>query len=357
MSDDVSLIVGGRKISGWTAVRVTRGIERVPSDFEIGLTARSVVGRAGVVVQPGAKCKVLIDSDLVLTGYVDQYRPAISAGMHEIRICGRGRCSDLVDCSAEWPGSQISGSTVLGIAQRLARPYDIDVIGVPGPSVPQFILMYGETAWEVIERVCRFAALLAVEQVDGNLLLTHLGIAEAATGFVEGVNVEAADAVFSMDQRYSEYWVYGMGANMFADVGSNPMILKKLEDSGVRRHRRKAIVADSGPEGTQQEYGIKRAIWEMNRRNARSRSVRVTTDSWRDGKGDLWQPNTLVPISIPSMELPREQWVVAEVTFQRDMNGTHATLVLMPADAFLPEPYFPLPIFPDVPFNIGKAPK
>ena len=357
MTDDLTLVVGGRKIAGWTGVRVTRGIERIPSDFEIGLTARSLRGLSAVVVQPGSSCKVMIGDDLVLTGYVDQYRPGISAGMHAIRVCGRGRCEDLVDCSAEWPGSQISGSTALGIAQKLAKPYGITVSGEAGPAVPQFILMYGETAWEVIERTCRFAALLAIEQADGNLLLTRVGTTEAGSGFVEGKNVESAEAVFAMDQRYSQYWVYGMGANMYADVGANPMILKQLSDPGVPRHRRKAIVADSGPEGTQQEYGIKRAIWEMNRRAARSRMVRLSVDSWRDGKGKLWEPNTLAPVEVPVLNLPKEKWVIAEVTFQRDLNGTRADVTLMPADAFLPEPYYPLPIFPDVPFNIGAAPK
>lgn len=329
----------------------------MPADFEIGMTERYPGEADGLVVQPGDPCKVLIGDDLIITGYVDQYRPGFSAGAHGIRVAGRGKCCDLVDCSAEWPGSQISGATTLGIAQRLAKPYGITVTGKAGAGVPQFILMYGETAWEVIERTCRFSALLAIEQPDGNLLLTQVGTKEAGSGFVQGENVEGAEAVFSMDQRYREYWVYGMGANMYADVGSNPMIIKKLIDEGVPRHRRKAIVADSGPEGTQQEFGIKRAIWEANRRAARSRAIRVTVDSWRDGKGKLWEPNTLAPIEIPALKLPAEKWVIGEVTYQRNDYGTHADVSLMPANAFLPEPVMLVPLFPDVPFNLGAAPQ
>ncbi len=353
MKDDLSLIVGERKISGWTAVRVSRSVERVPGDFDIGLTERYPGETEGLVVQPGDPCKVLLGDDLVITGYVDRYRPSVSAGMHGIRICGRGKCQDLVDCSAEWPGSQISGATALGIAKRLAKPYGITVSGKPGPEVPKFILSYGETAWEIVERVCRFAALLAIEQVDGNLLLTQVGTAEAGSGFVQGKNVEQADVELGMDQRYSEYWVCGMGANMYEDAGNNPMLIKKLIDPGVPRHRRKAIVIDAGPESIQQAIGIKRAIWEMNRRAARSRSIRVTVDAWRDANGKLWEPNTLAPIEIPALKLPAEKWVISEVSYQRDENGTHADVILMPADAFQPEPYYPFPFFPDVPFNIG----
>ena len=35
--DVVSLTVGGKIIEGWDSVRVTRGIERFPSDFDLGL--------------------------------------------------------------------------------------------------------------------------------------------------------------------------------------------------------------------------------------------------------------------------------------------------------------------------------
>ena len=167
MKDDLSLIVGERKISGWTAVRVSRSVERVPGDFDIGLTERYPGETEGLVVQPGDPCKVLLGDDLVITGYVDRYRPSVSAGMHGIRICGRGKCQDLVDCSAEWPGSQISGATALGIAKRLAKPYGITVSGKPGPEVPKFILSYGRiglspdggASWQLMQRLPRSLVL------------------------------------------------------------------------------------------------------------------------------------------------------------------------------------------------------
>ena len=42
LGDSVSLVVGttGAALRGWTDVRVTRGIERMPSDFGIGMTER-----------------------------------------------------------------------------------------------------------------------------------------------------------------------------------------------------------------------------------------------------------------------------------------------------------------------------
>ena len=123
--DDLLLTAGGRQISGWTEVRVTRGVERCPSDFEIAMTELYPGEPLDVTVRPGDECQVVLGADLVLTGYVDRFVPSLGPSDHMIRITGRGKCQDLVDCAAEWPNGQISGASALGIAQKLAQPYGI----------------------------------------------------------------------------------------------------------------------------------------------------------------------------------------------------------------------------------------
>src|SRR5690348_15310158 len=139
MADDLSLKVAGRIISGWAEIRVTCGVERCPNDFDIALTERFPGEADALVVQPGDACEVRIDGDVVVTGYVDRFMPSIAASRHTIRVTGRGKCEDLVDCSAEWPNSQISGSSALAIAEKLAKPYGISVSasGDIGGAIPQ----------------------------------------------------------------------------------------------------------------------------------------------------------------------------------------------------------------------------
>src|SRR4051812_44450714 len=109
--DDLTLIANTTRISGWTSVRVTRGIERLPSDFEISMTERYPGEIGAISVHPGDQCTIQLGRDTVLTGYVDRYIPSIDGCSHSICITGRGRCADLIDCSAEWPGNQISQAT------------------------------------------------------------------------------------------------------------------------------------------------------------------------------------------------------------------------------------------------------
>ncbi len=102
------------------------------------------------------------------------------------------------------------------------------------------------------------------------------------------------------------------------------------------------------PEGTtaadNDAVAVQRANWECARRLGRSQAAAITGDSWRDSKGTLWTPNWLAPIEAPAADITGAQWVIGTVTYRKDMSGTHADLVLMPQDAFEPDPN-PLNLF------------
>ncbi|WP_295537394.1 phage baseplate assembly protein [uncultured Pseudacidovorax sp.] len=363
MEDELYLEVGGRAISGWTDIRVGRGIERCPSDFQIGLTEQFPGQIDAVVVQPGDTCVVKLAADIVLTGYVDRVHYGIAEGAHTVTVVGRGKCADLVDCAALWPGYQISGADALGVAQKLAAPYDITVSvsgNNKGARIEQFNLMHGETAWEVIERVCRWGALLAYDRPDGNLLLTNAGTDKAASGVRQGENVQGASMVYAHDQRYSEYRCFAQSVEVMNDVGEGGNLMATVYDSELRRFRVREIISEAPY--LLQDFAIRRATWEMNRRAARSTVLQVTVDNWRDEAGLLWEPNTLVPVEMPLMKCgdigAPAQMILASVNYLRDpSSGTTAQLMLMPPVAFNPIPAVQFNKLSDVAPQAGSPPE
>ncbi len=337
--DDLTLVVNGREVSGWETLRVTRGIERLPSDFEVSMTER-YPGELDFAVRAGDPCQVLLGQDKVITGYVDRYMPSISAGQHAIRVAGRGKCADLVDCAAVWDGGQFTNSSALTIAQLLSKPYGITVSGEAGSIIPQHNINWGETVFSAVETMARYSALLAYDAPDGNLILARVGTAKAASGFAQGENVERASVVYAMDQRYSQYIVRMLAMDTLRDSGSGGDLLSTVDDPNVPRPRVHYIIAESGDAGG--NVAKQRGVWEMNRRFGRANQIHITTDSWRDQAGMLWTPNMLVPVSLPALKVVDGlQWLIGEVTYERDENGSHAHLVLMPPEAFSPEPIIP----------------
>lgn len=339
MSDQLTLKVGGNKLSGWTEVAVTRGIEQAPNSFAISATENSPVTSDARSVVEGQPCTVSLGSDLVLTGYVDDVAPGFGPGMHAVQISGRGKCADLVDCSAEWPNCQISGASALDIAQKLAKPYGITVknLGPDGPTVPQFNISIGETPADIIELVTRHAALLWYEGTDGNLVLAQAGTVKAGSGFVEGQNLQACAIRRSMAGRFSDYTCSLLSVDTSGLNLDQNLYFFSATDPNVPRHRKVFIVAEGVPGG--RELAQKRAQWEAARRAGRGKQVTVKTDSWRDGKGKLWEPNTLAPVTSPRLKIKESGLCIAQVTYRQALDGGQtADLVLMPKEAFQPEP-------------------
>jgi prophage tail gpP-like protein len=354
MNDDLVLLIGDQQVSGWNRIRVTRGVERLPSDFDIAMTDLYPGDFDRITVTPGDVCRVLLNGDLVITGYVDRVIPSFDAQRHEIRITGRGACQDLVDCSAEWDGGQISGSNALQIAQKLAAPYGLTVTsdGNDGQSIPQFNLMLGETPFEIIERVARYAGLLAYDLPDGNLYLARRGSEEHSSGFTQGQNVESAIYEWGADLRFSEIDGYLQTMQTMSDTGANLVPAATAKDSTVLRNRKLFVVSEQVQAG--RDIAQERVNWENSIRAGRSQTVRVMTDSWRDGSGTLWTPNVEVPVTIPFLKVPENTFfLIAEVTYLLDERGTHADLVLLPPDAFAPEPLILQPLSPDLALGAG----
>lgn len=353
--DDLTITSGGVAITGWTDIRVTRGIERLPSDFNVGMTELYPDELSRLTIEPGAPCEVRLGDDPVVTGYIDHFVPSITANEHSIRISGRSKCADLIDCAAEWPGGQISNSTVLGIAQRLASVYGARINGVPEgigvstdqndlPILPQVNIMLGESAFEIIDRMARFSAVLAYDLADGSLFLARAGEKRAASGFTEGMNVQRAYIDFAADLIYSDYDVYIQSVDTYTDLGVQGNQIHKVKDLNCKRHRRMVIISEGGGMGN--DVAKARGQWESVRRNGRSRIVRVTADSWRDSSGALWEPNTVVPVSLPRLKFSSESMLITEVTFLKNAySGTTAELTLMDPSAFLPQPINLMPMY------------
>ncbi|MBK5075084.1 phage tail protein [Budviciaceae bacterium CWB-B4] len=344
-NDELTLQINGKNISGWDRVRVTRNIEQLPSDFDLSLMDRYPGSDEIQIVNPGDACIVSLGEDAVITGYIDRWDSMINRSNHEINVAGRSKCQDLVDCSAQWQNNVISQSTVLQICQKLATPYGINVTTdvTDMAIVPQFTLNWGESSQEVIDRITRWAALLYYDLPDGSLYLTRVSDRKAASGVAQGVNIEQAAYNSGIDERFSDYVGVSMSLTptmeSSADGGYGAVTKAKSQDPEVAkmRYRNRIIIVESTLNVNDRAQDC--IDWEMNRRYGRSKVLQVTVDSWRDAEGKLWEPNTLIPITIPIFGLNDEFWLLAEVTYIKDDYGTTARMVLMPPAAFTVQPY------------------
>jgi prophage tail gpP-like protein len=167
-------------------------------------------------------------------------------------------------------------------------------------------------------------------------VLDEVGTKAMASGFTVPGNVEHIVAEESVDQRFSDYLVVWTAINQLADLGVLSNHRAQTKDPFLGEYRPRIIVSEQlSPDF---DVGVARANWELARRIGRSQTASITCDSWRDTGNKLWSPNWLAPIQAPDANIVNANWIIGTVTFRKDMSGTHADLVLMPPDAFKPEP-------------------
>lgn len=350
-----------RTITGWENIRLTRGIERCPSDFDL-VMSEPYSSVTDVMIQAGDYIEIYLGDDHVFTGFVDRLNPSYNASEHTVRISGRSLCQDIVDCGANWFGLQLKNMTVDAIAKFLCDYYGITVKVADGTNVGAPIIqlnpMVGETIYAILERLCRFRALLLYDMPDGSLMLAaggqqtnnpssaSIGANIVAGGFHEGINVQDASVMFAMDGRYSTYDGVYLALDTLRDTGGASNLVAHATDPDMPRERYKATICESVVGG--QQIAQQRINWEMTRRHGRGYQVRLTTDSWRDADGWLYAPNSLTRVDLPSLKLVKDGWLISEVTYKRDADrGTTCELVVMPPESFYQEPIVLNPVAPD----------
>lgn len=343
------LLVGGVKYEGWKSVRVTRSIESLCGSFELGLTEKW--NEAGEVwpIGEGDECSVSLDGETVITGFVDTRDLELSAGDHAIRVSGRDRSGDLVDCSVLLDQWEFTKVDVLALAKKICAPYNVGVSLQPGltlatTTIPKkHAINPGESAANAIDSLCKVAGLLAVSDGRGNVVLTRAGTKVCKTALVEGVNILGASSKFTHSGRFRTYLVLGShrGTETMhvgeSDWEGRPVSLVKgvAEDREVRRFGRNLVIR---PEHSITQAQAKaRAQWEATTRAAKSSAVTVKVQGWKDGSR-LWPVNEQVQIKAPSVGI-NGQMLITQVEFSEDRaTGTTATLTLRRPASFLPDP-------------------
>lgn len=335
---DIQLQVNGLRYGGWKEVAAQRSMENASGAFSLTVSQKWPGQDVPKGINPGDACTVLIESQVVITGYVDDAKPGYDGTNVGLTIEGRDKTADLVDCSAvSKPGEWID-QPLEAIVSDICKPFGIAVLkSVPtGKAFTHFRINEGETAWSAIERACRMRAVLAMPDGRGALHLTREGGNRYDTVLEYGKNIVSAGGAFSQKDRFSDYIVKSQQPSFYGSDAEAASGLQALaNDSGIRRYRPKVIIAEQvadGPSATD------RAQWEAKVRRARGRQAVVTVRGWTSN-GRLWEPNRRVHIRDEMLSLDQEM-LIAAVAWSKGERGTTTDLTLMPVGGFdlLPEP-------------------
>jgi prophage tail gpP-like protein len=368
MAARFELLCDGEIYGGWKEMRVTRSLEKASADFELTVSERWPIEGNAWQIFPGTACRIELEGDLVLTGFVDRYEPALDAGSHDVTCAGRSKTLDFVDCSITGVDGQFKGMLPGDLAILLAKPFGVEVvIEHPGTPIDDAQVQQGETAFQMLERLTRLQELLITDDAEGRLVLTRAGAEKSSSTLVQGGNLLTLASTHDDSERFSDYIVkaqrpadktkddwddvivprippgLGHGARFALEraAGSKKKtkpkalteVIGTIKDDGVKRYRPKVLIAEGKADDAE---AFKRADWEMRRRRAHAKKASVSVVGWHQEDGTLWKTNQMIWIKAPYLGLDREM-LISQVTFTYGAGGELAELDLVMPDVFLPD--------------------
>lgn len=337
--NECMLIIDGTAYGGWTRLEVLRSIEQIAGGYVLQLTSRWPGVDEPVRLREGLPCEVRLGDDLVITGHIDDFETDDTDTSSTVRVAGRDKTGDLVDCSAIYKTGQWRGVGLRQIVTDIARPFGISVSVAPGVDTGEvfkrFALEEGEKAFDAIDRACRLRAVLVVSTPDGNLLLTTASTVSTGVQLVEGVNMKKFHSKHSWKERYSEITLKGQVPGDDDEYGEAAAHLKSsAKDDEIDRYRPLVVIAEHG---TSAKALKDRAAWEVKVRMGRGKRGGCTVVGWRTGKdgqeGPLWQPNTLVHVTSDRMNIDMELLIVS-CSYQITELGKVTDLTFARPEAF-----------------------
>lgn len=347
---DVVLTLGATAYSGWTEVSIETSIDSISGSFDLTLATRERTGASQWPIERGMACRVSLGGETLVTGWIDRVERSIGAEDTSIRVAGRDKAGDLVDCSAVVSPGSWRGKKLEAIAGEIVKPFGIaiDVVGDTGKAFERFALQPQETAFAAIERMCRYRGLVCWSIGDGRIRIGNPGQDGAVAGRIEeGVNALTASSSDDGGERFSDYIVKGQASGSDRRKGKDVAQVKaSARDAGVARYRPMIVVGEDQADTANLKQ---RAEWEAKVRSGRGRPLTVTLPGWftdgpnaSNGSGRIWKAGERASCRIPSCRRD-EALLIQRVRFVRSAEqGTTTELEMVPPEAWAkiaePEP-------------------
>lgn len=327
---DLALEVDGRLYRGWKRIAVRRGIEQLAGEFDLEASDQWALKAQPSPVLPGQSARVLINGQVVITGFVDDVAMRYDAADHGISFRGRDRSGDLVDCSARVDGQSWAGRSLAQIAADLCQPFGVPVSvqGSTGAAFAEQAINPGETVHELLARAAQLRGLLVIADGQGGIRLTGEGSARASAVLALGTNLLAGNRLESHADRFALYRVIGQSS------ADDQQVLAEARDAGVRATRVTTVAAS---DGVTPGDARRLADWTRGLRLARATRAELVVRGWLDVDRP-WQPNTVVEVRDPYLRLLGD-YLIAEVLHTLDeREGAVTALTVVPLGAYAPAP-------------------
>jgi len=320
----ISVVVDGNRYTAVERSQVRAGFNEAARAFEFTVAAELGASATNAIFRAGAQIDVFATDDLLVSGYIDQKRPHISASRAEIVVTGRSKGADLIDSDIDHETGYFEKKTAVEIAQGLAKGYPAKFVSKLNlKKLPQHICTPGTSIFREVERLMRRHGATMTGLPNGDIEVTKPEGKRHAGGIFEGQNLLVGNGDHNWSNRYSKYDYRGQ--RTVGRQSKRLHMVASAKDAAVTRKRVKSQMHESdADEGELKERAKTRAL----RSAGAALKASISVPGFRDEAGVIWMPGYLVWTESPFLDIAQDM-LIESIDFSQSAQGTIALLSLV----------------------------
>lgn len=342
----IYLEINGQKFKNFISIDASRSYDAVPGEFSFVATF-DAVDPADFPIKIGDECRVLVDDDPFITGFVFSFGVSHSVSTHEISVNGCSKLADLVDSTmdADFNFTLSAGSSLKAGLQQI-----IDKANVQAEVVDDvfYILteedtleaQIGSSVWSLMcQAAVKYQCLLG-ETANGDVFLTRGGGDQIDFALVKKINgptnnVMSSSIEHNARDRYHRYAIISQfgQANLSQSTPPDVGVSKAGEsiDTSIRVSRFSCQQAEQSMDDS---LCTTRAEWQSNYARVNAMTYSCTVCHFKTGSGLLFEPGYIVYVDDDYVQLHADMLIKQVSISYSQSSGSMTRLTLVSPDAF-----------------------
>jgi len=193
------LIIDGQEYMEWESVQVRAAMYENTRTCRFTASEKEVPpSRSAMRIKPGQACKVMLDDQLAMTGFVITRTVSFSGNDHMVELQCQGQWGTTSGGAHVSQTGEYKNITVQQLAEIVGKPYGAMVEGAAANMMkfPRVSVVPGASAWETLEPYLRATQTPVSETAEGKL---KLGVMTGSASVIEGWNIlEGREVIHSL---------------------------------------------------------------------------------------------------------------------------------------------------------------
>ena len=334
------------KFNNFLNIDASRSYDAVPGEFSFVATF-DAVDPSDFPIKIGDECRILVDDDPFITGFVFSFGVSHSKNSHEISVNGCSKLADLVDSTmdAEFNFLLSKDSALKDGLQQIVDQANVNATIIDDV----FFIMteddtleaqIGSSVWSLMcQAAVKYQCLLG-ETANGDVFLTRGGGDQINFELIKKIdgttnNVLSSGIEHNARDRFHRYAIVSQFGQADLITATPPAVgvskAGESIDESIRNSRFKCVQAEQSMDDS---LCTTRAEWQSNYARVNAMTYSCAIQGFRTESGLLIEPGYIVYVDDDYVQLHADMLIKKVSISYSSSSGSTASLTLVSPDAY-----------------------